>query len=59
MWVGDRLPRAEITTLRLKYVCLTNFLLCVCARAWACVRQTVFSHAKGQDKDTKNRSNSK
>lgn len=59
MWVGDRLPRAEITTLRLKYVCQTNFLLCVCARMWACVRQTVFSHAKGQDKDTKNRSNSK
>lgn len=61
MWVGDRLPRAEITTLRLKYVCQTNFLLCVRARARACghVWETVFSHAKGQDKDTKNRSNSK
>lgn len=36
MWVGDRLPRAEITTLRLKYVCQTNFLLCV--RAGMCER---------------------
>lgn len=28
------MPQAEITTLRLKYVCQTNFLLCVCARAY-------------------------
>lgn len=44
-------------------ICLPDQLPTVCARARAraCghVWETVFSHAKGQDKDTKNRSNSK
>lgn len=50
------LPGGEVTTLWLKYVCQ---YMCVYVCVCICARQTVFSHAKGQDKDTKNRSNSK
>lgn len=40
---------------------VAEIFLCVCVHVHGCVcvRQTGFSHAKGQDKDTKNRDNSK
>lgn len=43
---GGLLP-GEVTTLRLKYVCAC---LRVCVWMCVCARQTVFSHAKGQQR---------
>lgn len=54
--VGAILPGEVVTTLWLKYFCVCA---CMYTGVYVCVKQTVFSHAEGQDKDTKNRGNSK